>query len=286
VNGPRPIRPIDGNAMLAHLDNDAKKAALEKAQAAIENMSKTLVALPNPIPTPTVDGDAISRSELVKAIGKYKNGFFSPDTTPKAILHHCQGIAKRAPALPSIPATPALDVDVPGDAISRSRAISLVVAGTPDGLRLADVHCNAEAVVRLLQEIPALPIAPCAQPEAVDSVTAEDVVEGIEWFDGKMHHDIQQISVSGEVLIGTGTFMRHFSKKAVVAMLNVADEITFPEGHPRNPKPKTPKEPTLLEVVESILEDLADDDTPVWVTLEQERALRAAIERERKEAGE
>lgn len=79
-------------------------------------------------------------------------------------------------------------------------------------------------------------------------VTADDVVEGVEWFDGKRHQSVSACFLSGDVEVG-GAQSRCFSRKAVAAMLNAAETVTWPKGH-RLAKPGTGA--TLLELLKRI----------------------------------
>ena len=155
-----------------------------------------------------------------------------------------------------------------GDAISRSAVIDIAK------------RFGYVTIPEMIKAISDLPSIPCAQPEAADVVTAEDVVEGMEWFDGTSSYKIDKVHPWGSVDLDEWVL----NIKAVAAMLNVAESIGWPEGHRRNPKPK---QPTLLEELLQAYEGLhsamavATGGMPLTNPLI--RKVKAAIERERKE---
>jgi len=138
-----------------------------------------------------------------------------------------------------------------GDAISREAAIAAIRRDQMCYSLEVNADRQAEQDIRMLENLPALPSLPVATPaQDVDRVTAEDVVEGIEWFDGGQKHLLGAVDACA-ACVGNSSFKRWFSKKAVAAMLNAAESVTWPEGHPRNPKPK---QPTLLEAAKLIIQ--------------------------------
>lgn len=168
-----------------------------------------------------------------------------------------------------------------GDAISRETAIAAIRRDQMCYSLEVNADRQAEQDIRMLENLPALPSLPVATPaQDVDRVTAEDVVEGIEWFDGGQKHLLGAVDACA-VCVGNSSFKRWFSKKAVAAMLNVAESVSYPEGHPRNPKPK---QPTSLEVLQEAVDAYGKPGGPWNVPSDPggwlERA-KAAIEREK-----
>lgn len=242
------VRPIDGNALLGNI----------KAAAALHHIRRGLSAY---MVVETVE-------RLCRNAPTLKSR--EEQALDRGIESWAKATGNTIPPQPEAVAV--------GDAISRSRL--LLLSGSASTLA---------ALKAMIEREPALPSIP-ATP-ALDVVTVEDVVVGIEWMDrekSERHRIVRSAGDWADVAYGgflAGDGEHTFSKKAVAAMLSVAESISWPDGHPRN---QTPKEPTFLEAAKSILEDLADDANPVWVTVEQEKALRNAIEseRERKEVAE
>lgn len=150
-----------------------------------------------------------------------------------------------------------------GDAISRS---ALIADFENHGYCLA---------IRLIEKAPSLPVS--ALDGDVDR--AEDVVPGIEWGVRSSHWN-KTASLSSN----DGIYLEFcdgpdylITKDQCVDLLNGAlrrgETINWPEGHPRNPKPK---EPTLLEAAENYVKGRGFVDYA-----DRLRDLQAAIEREK-----
>lgn len=177
MTAPRPIRPIDGNALLDELMKvigDVLSPGERSMANTVIRWIKAAPTLPQPEPVAgAADGDAVSREAVIDIAKRF--GYV---TIPEMI--------KAIGDLPSIPATPALDV-----------------------------------------------------------VTVEDVVVGIEWMDrekSERHRIVRSAGDWADVAYGgflAGDGEHTFSKKAVAAMLNVAETIGWPDSHRRSPKHKS-----------------------------------------------
>lgn len=243
LTAPRPIRPIDGNALLEAIN----------AEAALHHIRRGLY--------------------------------------PYMAVGTVQRVINNAPTL--LPTQPEPVAD--GDAISREALLKQFNLGT---LRRGKWEGSAD-VIEAIRNAPALP---SAQPEAADVVTVEDVVEGIRFEDKPgflyeigevLDHKITTIYGTRPTDSANADWKRDENDKLAmhidmaVAMLNVAESISWPEGHRRNPKPK---DPTLLEELLQAYEELhvamavATGGIPLATPLI--RKVKAAIERERKDAGE
>jgi hypothetical protein len=160
-----------------------------------------------------------------------------------------------------------------GDAISREAISNLVSAWLLLAPFIPFSEDGAVPLKGFMEALAALPALPCAQPEAVDMVTAEDVVPGIEWGVRSSHwnktaslssnHDIYLEFCDGPDYLIT--------KDQCVDLLNGAlrraETITFPEGHRRNPKPKERTYEKFDEFVaanRTLLSGWADDELINW----------------------
>lgn len=134
-------------------------------------------------------------------------------------------------------------IELKGDAISRDWIIAKLCLGGV--LVQHGGNIQQEEILRLVREAPAIS---AFQPP----YTEADVVTGVEWFDGKYHHVLDNHTADGEAIFvryRAGRAGHSLSKKAVAAMLNAAVSITFPLGHPKNPEPEL----TLLEEFKELL---------------------------------
>ena len=160
---------------------------------------------------------------------------------------------------------PTIELPQPtGDAISREdvlRSLHRVASQTSVDSKSRSVMVTAIESVESL-------------PSISPKYGVEDVQPGIEFKLGQLRYRTQKGAIVRTSEDGCiDIISMAFEKLAVAAMLNAADSVTFPVGHPRNPKAEEPQPPTLLEVVKAFMA------TSTKKTKHYEE-LKAAIERE------
>lgn len=102
MTAPRPIRPIDGNALILALEDERATKHSTLVQAGISasiDVVRCFPTLPQPEP---VEGDAISRKAVIELVSKVWNS---------KLPYLLSDLVQELHQLPSIPATPTLDVD-------------------------------------------------------------------------------------------------------------------------------------------------------------------------------
>ena len=170
-------------------------------------------------------------------------------------------------AINSVRNAPTLQPD--GDAISRAAVLERIRTISSYMPPLGEKAVKRDALANEIKNLPALPVT------APDVVTAEDVVEGIEWrldeFEYKCFWSTDRWMLASK----HSTHQVAIDKQSVAAMLNVAESVMWPEGHPRNPT--KPKPPTLLEAAEMVLAEVPYPEAFHEIVKE----LKAAIEREK-----
>lgn len=210
-----------------------------------------------------IDGNAL----LAQVDGTF------PDTNHTAVfITHC---IRNAPTVTQQPAD--------GDAISREAAIAAIRRDQMCYSLEVNADRQAEQDIRMLENLPCIPSLPVATPaQDVDRVTAEDVVEGMEFRIGDGVTRVQKLGVGWSMLREDGEELICLPDAMVAAMLNAAESVTWPEGHPRNPKPK---QPTLLEAAEAFMREASTRKRirtgEHGVCAQRLRDLQAAIKREK-----
>jgi hypothetical protein len=166
---------------------------------------------------------------------------------------------------------PTIELPQPtGDAISREAVIDIIK-------RFG--YVTVAEMINAVDELPSISPA---------KYGVEDVTKGVGWVCGGLrkrivragrgYADVTFLDGSDDGVDCEPTF----STASVAAMLNAADTVTFPVGHPRNPKvePELDWKNLARKVIERVLLDSSFKTSAA--TLDACKALTAAIEREGK----
>lgn len=215
-----------------------------------------------------IDGDA-----LVKVLEREKLSWttLKDQTLWDALCNY----ARNAPTITPAPAE--------GDAISRKDILSRL------GLTRS-IYRSDQVEFREYNDAIRAVLACPALPAPTDVVTVEDVVEGVEFMDE--HGSTYQVAGAEEFMYVYGTRPTDSSgggierdpsdrlclpRMLVAAMLNAAETITWPDGHPRAKKPGPALEDLVIEYTN--LPDMDSCRGLELVTLMAQAAERAKREK-------